>query len=117
MTEKKKDPWPPAQEALFNIVRAWVKEENAEDQQRSAEECLAIMREVNETEGAPFIFIAELARVLAETIARHLADLNGEFPSRAEVMQEIDTMEMEYREECVLAEWDAESEDDPATPI
>lgn len=113
----KKDPWPSAQEALFNIVRAWVKEENADDQQKAAGECLEIMREVNETEGAPFIFVAELARVLAETIARHLADLNEKIPSRAEVMDEIDVMELEYREECVLAEWEAESEDDPATPI
>lgn len=105
-----KDPWPVAQEALFNIVRAWVKEENADDQQKSAEECLEIMREVNETEGAPFIFVAELARVLAETVARHLADLNGEIPSREQVMEEIDTMEMEWIEELVLAD----NEDDPA---
>jgi hypothetical protein len=111
MTGKKKDPWPPAQKALFNIVRAWVKEENEGDQEKSAEECLAVMREVNLTEGAPFIFVAELARVLAETIARHLADLNGALPSRAEVMEEIDTMEMEYIEELVLAE----NENDPAT--
>lgn len=106
----KKDPWPSAQEALFNIVRAWVREENEGDQQKAAEECLEIMREVNLTEGAPFIFVAELARVLAETIARHLADLNGELPSRADVMEEIDTMEMEYIEELVLAD----NEDDPA---
>ena len=105
-----KDPWPVAQEALFNIVRAWVKEENSDDQQKSAEECLEIMREVNLTEGAPFIFVAELARVLAETVARHLADLNGEIPSREQVMEEIDTMEMEWIEELVLAE----DEDDPA---
>jgi hypothetical protein len=109
---KRPDPWPPAQEALFNVVRAWVREENADDQQKSAEECLAIMQEVNQTEGAPFIFVAELARVLAETIARHLADLSGELPSREQVMEEIDVLELEYIEESVLAE----SEDDPATP-
>ena len=109
---EKPDPWPPAQEALFDVVRAWVKEENADDQQKTAEECLAIMKEVNRTEGAPFIFVCELARVLAEHIARHLADLNGVFPSREEVMEEIDVIEMEYREEAVLAEF--EDEDDPS---
>jgi hypothetical protein len=72
------------------------------------------MRQVNETEGAPFIFVAELGRVLAETIARHLADLNGALPSRSEVMEEIDVMECEYIEELVLSEME-QGEDDPAT--
>jgi len=113
--ETKPDPWPPAQEALFNVVRAWVKEENAGDQQKTAEECLKIMREVNQTEGAPFIFVCELARVLAENIARHLADLHGELPSREEVMNEIDVLEMEYIEESVLAEAEDESESEGTT--
>lgn len=102
----KPDPWAPAQEALFNVVRAWVKEENEGDQQKSAEECLKIMQDVNKTEGAPFIFVAELARVFAEHIARGLADLNGELPTRNEVMHEIDMLEFDYREESVLAEWE-----------
>lgn len=110
MVTEKPDPWGPAQEALFNVVRAWVKVENEGDTQKTAEECLAIMREVNETEGAPFIFVCELARVLAETIARHLADLNGELPSREQVMEEIDVLELEYIEESVLAEDESESE-------
>lgn len=104
------DPWPPAQEALFNVVRVWV---TNEDTQVAAEECFKIMREVNETPGAPFIFVAELARVLAETVARHLADLNGVFPSREEVMAELEIIEMEYIEESVLAE--IEDEDDETT--
>lgn len=104
------DPWPPAQEALFNVVRVWVREE---DTQKAAEECLKIMKEVNETPGAPFIFVAELARMLAETVARHLADLNEELPSREEIMAELDILEMEYIEESVLAEID--DEDDTAT--
>jgi hypothetical protein len=107
---EKPDPWPPAQEALFNVVRAWVKEENAQDQQKTAEECLKIMREVNETEGAPFIFVCEMARILAERIARHLADLSGELPSREEVMHEIDVLEWEYIEESVLAEEEDDAE-------
>lgn len=106
----KPDPWPPAQEALFNIVRAWVKEENADDQQKSAEECLGIMKEVNQTEGAPFIFVCELARVLAECISRYMAIGNdGELPTRAEVMEELDILELEYIEESVLAEADDDS--------
>lgn len=102
--EEKPNPWPPAQEALFNVVRAWVKEENADNQQKSAEECLKIMKEVNETEGAPFIFVCELARVLAECIGRYMAALNEELPARAEVMHEIDILELEYIEDSVLAE-------------
>jgi hypothetical protein len=108
--EEKKDPWGPAQEALFNVVRAWVKEENEGDPQKTAEECLKIMKEVNQTEGAPFIFVCELARVLAECIARHLADLHGELPSREEVMHEIDIMELEYIEESVISEQESDEE-------
>ena len=105
---KRRDPWAPAQEALFNVVRAWVKEENADDQQKSAEECLQIMQEVNETPGAPFIFVAELARVLAETVAKYMAALNEAMPSREEVMAELDVLECEYIEESVLAEFEEE---------
>lgn len=109
MVEKteKPDPWAPAQEALFNMVRAWVKEE---DQAIVAQECLHIMEEVNETEGAPFIFVAEMARVLAIFIARYMAALNEKIPEREEIMQEIDILELEYIEEFVLAE-DEDGED------
>jgi hypothetical protein len=107
---EKPDPWAPAQEALFNVVRAWVKEENEGDPQKTAQECLAIMREVNQTEGAPFIFVAELARVLAECVARYMTALNDELPTREEVMREIDVIEMEYIEENVLAEDESETE-------
>jgi hypothetical protein len=82
-----------------------------DDTQQAAEKCLGVMKEVNETPGAPFIFVAELARVLAETIARHLADLHGELPSREQVMEEIDVLECEYIEESVLAEFEAAKED------
>lgn len=108
--QEKPDPWLLAREALFNVVRAWVKEENATDQQKTAQECLEIMKHINQTEGASFIFVCEMARVLAESIARHLADLNGELPSREEVMDEIDVLEMEYIEETVLAEVEDEDE-------
>lgn len=97
----KADPWAPAQEALFNMIRAWVKEE---DQEIVARECLRIMEEVNETEGAPFIFVAEMARVLAMFVARYMAALNEKMPSREEIMAEIDILELEYVEEFVLAE-------------
>lgn len=99
----KPDPWAPAQEALFNMVRAWVKDE---DQEIVARECLRIMEEVNETEGAPFIFVAELARILAIFIARYMAALNEKIPEREEIMAEIDILELEYIEEFVLAEDD-----------
>lgn len=107
---EKPDPWPPAQEALFNMIRAWVKEE---DQEKVAEECLQIMEEVNKTEGAPFIFVAEMARVLAMFVARSMAALNEKMPSREEIMQEIDILELEYIEEFVLAE----SEDGEDTSV
>jgi hypothetical protein len=107
---EKTDPWAPAQEALFNIVRAWVK---GEDPDKIAQECLAIMKEVNETEGAPFIFVCEMARVLATFIARYMAALNEEVPSREEIMAELDILEMEYIEEAVMAE----NEDDPPAPV
>lgn len=111
MTDEKPevDPWPIAQEALFNVARAWVKHEDA---QGAADECLEIMKEVNETTGAPFIFVAELARVLTETIAKYMAALNEVMPSREDVLAELDILEMEYIEESVLAE--VEDEDDPA---
>lgn len=102
--KKKDDPWAPAQEALFNMVRAWASEENEDDQEAVARRCLEIMEEVNETEGAPFIFVAEMARVLAIFIARYMAALNEKIPSREELMTEIDILELEYIEEFVLAE-------------
>lgn len=104
------DPWPPAQEALFNVVRAWVKHE---DTQEAADACLQIMKEVNETPGAPFIFVAELARVLAETVAKYMAALNEDLPTRDDVLAELDILECEYIEESVLAEMD--NEDDSPT--
>lgn len=98
------DPWTPAQEALFDIVRAWVSEEYASDPQLVAQECLKIMKGVNETEGAPFIFVCEMARMLATFIARYMAALNEAIPTRAEIMREIDVLELDYIEESVLAE-------------
>jgi hypothetical protein len=109
---EKPDPWPHAQEALFNIVRAWVREENAEDNQLAAQECLIIMREVNQTEGAPFIFVAELARLLAQCIAKYMAALNEEIPSREDVMAEIDTLELDYIEEQVVLEMEDDEDDE-----
>jgi hypothetical protein len=111
MVDKEKaDPWAPAQEALFNMVRAWATEEHEDDQEAVARECLRIMEEVNETEGAPFIFICEMARILAIFIARYMAALNEKIPSREELMTEIDILELEYIEEFVLAE-DEDGED------
>ena len=69
------------------------------------------MQEVNETPGAPFIFVAELARVLAETVAKYMAALNEELPSREEIIAELDILELEYIEESVLAE--SENASDP----
>lgn len=109
MTEKA-DPWAPAQEALFNIIRAWVKEEDAD---KVAQECLTIMQDVNKTEGAPFIFVCEMARVLATFIARYLTVINEEIPTREEIMAELDILELEYIEESVMAE----NEDDPPAPV
>lgn len=109
MTEKT-DPWPPAQEALFNIIRAWVKEEDAD---KVAQECLTIMQDVNKTEGAPFIFVCEMARVLATFIARYMAALNEQIPTREEIMAELDILELEYIEESVIAE----NEDDPPASV
>jgi hypothetical protein len=107
----KPDPWAPAQEALFNMVRAWAAEEHADDQEAVARECLAIMEEVNETEGAPFIFVCEMARILAIFIARYMAALNEKIPSREELMTEIDILELEYIEEFVLAEDEDDGDD------
>ena len=45
-----------------------------------------IMEEVNETEGAPFIFVCEMARILAIFIARYMAALNEKIPDREEIM-------------------------------
>jgi hypothetical protein len=109
--KKKDDPWAPAQEALFNMVRAWANEENADDQEAVARQCLQIMEEVNETEGAPFIFVCEMARILAIFIARYMAALNEKIPSRDELMVEIDILELEYIEEFVLAEDEDDGED------
>lgn len=100
----KPDPWAPAQEALWDIVRAWVDEKYADDPQQIAERCLQIMKDVNDTEGAPFIFVCELARMMAVMVAKYLAIGEDELPSREEVMEEIDTLELEYIEEAVLAE-------------
>jgi hypothetical protein len=88
------------------MVRAWVTEEHKDDHEAIARECLRIMEEVNETEGAPFIFVCELARMLAVFIMRYMAALNEKIPEREEIMQEIDVLEWEYIEEYVLAEMD-----------
>jgi hypothetical protein len=109
---EKADPWSPAQEALFNMVRAWVTTEHKGDHEAIARECLRIMQEVNETEGAPFIFVCEMARMLAVFIMRYMAALNEKIPEREEIMQEIDVLELEYIEEYVLAE----EEDDGENP-
>lgn len=106
------DPWPAAQEALFDIIRAWVKEEFASDPQLVANECLRIMKDVNQTEGAPFIFVCEMARILATFVARYMAALNEEIPTREEIMHEIDILELEYIEESVMAEEEEDEEDD-----
>lgn len=102
--QEETDPWPAAQEALFDIIRAWVKEDLAGDPDQVAKECLKIMKDVNKTEGAPFIFVCEMARILATFIARYMAALNEEIPTREEIMHEIDILEMEYIEESVMAE-------------
>jgi hypothetical protein len=104
MVEPTVDPWPPAQEALFNIVRAWVNEFPDVDQEKVASECLEIMENVNETRGAPFIFVCELARVLATVLAKYLCACNDTFPTAEQMLAEIDVLEMEYIEEFVVAE-------------
>lgn len=98
------DPWSPAQEALFNIVRAWVNEFPDVDQEKVAAECLEIMESVNKTKGAPFIFVCELARVLATVLAKYLCVANEAFPNAEQMLAEIDVLEMEYIEEFVVAE-------------
>lgn len=102
--DDKPDPWPPAQEALFNIVRAWVDEFPEVNQEKVATECLAIMEQVNKTKGAPFIFVCELARMLATVLAKYLCVCNEEFPDAEQMLQEIEILELEYIEEFVVAE-------------
>lgn len=102
--------WDSAQKALFDIVRAWVKTENEDSYDAVAHECLHIMEEVNETTGAPFIFVCELARMLAVFIARYMAALNEEIPTREEIMRELDVLEMDYVEEFVMAEMEQDEE-------
>jgi hypothetical protein len=102
-----------AREGMFNIMRAWVshKLESEDDFEKVAYECLAIMKEVNQTPGAAFIFVAELARVCVEIIAQYMSALNEELPSREDLMNEISVLECEYIEESVLAEWEDEHKD------
>ena|SRR5277367_4044625 len=102
--EEREDPWPSAQEALFNIVRAWVDEFPEVDQEKVAEQCLQMMEEVNKTKGAPFIFVCELARMLATVLAKYLCVCNDVFPDAEQMLQEIDILELEYIEEFVVAE-------------
>jgi hypothetical protein len=104
------DPWEPAQEALFNIIRVWVQEFPEADQEKIASECLEIMEKVNQTRGAPFIFVCELARMLATVLAKYLCVCNDEFPDAEQMLAEIDILEMEYIEEFVVAE--SESDND-----
>lgn len=105
------DPWPVAQEAVFNMVRAWV-DPQYKDAMVIAERCLEIMQDVNKTEGAPYIFVCELARVLAVLIARDLEHADGSLPSREEVMEEISLLELDYIEESVLADLEPDDEED-----
>ena len=95
-----------AREGMFNIMRAWVSRElNEEDDfEKVAYECLHIMQEVNKTPGASFIFVAELARVCVEIIAKYMSGLNEEVPDREDLLKEIDLLELEYIEESVLAD-------------
>ena len=108
MVTEKPDPWPRAQEALFDVVRAWVREEDPQD---AAEQSMDILKEINDTPGVPFVFVCEMARVLAETVAKYMTALNEDLPTRNELLREIDILEMEYLEELVLSEQD---ENDPA---
>ena len=107
MSNEPVDPWPPAQEGLFNIVRAWAREE---DPEKVAQECLDIMKNLNTVEGAPFIFVCELARMFAEVVAKYMSALNEELPTREQLLAELDTLEMEYIEDNVLAEFEDEND-------
>lgn len=108
-TEEKTDPWPVAQEAVFNMIRAWVDPQYG-DARGIAQRCLDIVLEVNETEGAPFIFVCETARVFALYIARYITEDEEALPSREQILAEIDLLEWEYIEEAVLAESEEETD-------
>lgn len=105
MTETQEiNPWPAAQEGVFGVIRAWAHEERDCDPEASVEEIANIMTELNKTEGAPFVFVCELGRMTAMLIARYMTALNEEVPTRAQIMAELDVLEMEYIEETVMAE-------------
>jgi len=102
--EPKVDPWPAAQEALFAIIRAWVREFPDVDQETVAQECLEIMEKVNEVPGAPFIFVCELARMIVNVLVKYLCVCTDKFPDAGEMLAEIQDLELEWIEEFVVAE-------------
>jgi hypothetical protein len=101
---EKEDPWPSAQEALFSVIRCLAREFPDGDRERVAGECLEIMMKVNETKGAPFIFVCELARTVVTVLAKYLCVCDDEFPDVGRMLAEIENLELEYIEEFVVAE-------------
>jgi hypothetical protein len=102
--ESEIDPWPVAQEALFEIMRVWTTGFPEVDQQKIAGECFRIMSGVNETPGAPFVFVCELARMIVNVLAKYLCVCLDKFPDVGEMLAEIQDLELEYIEEFVVAE-------------
>jgi hypothetical protein len=107
MAENKTDPWPPAQKALFDIIRVWVAGFPEPDQEKAAAGCLEIMEKVNEVKGAPFVFVCELARMVVDVLARYLCACADEFPTAEEMLTEIGMLQLDYLEEFTEAEDDS----------
>ena len=100
------DPWLVAQEALFEIIRVWTSGFPEVDQRKISGECFRIMSGVNDTPGAPFVFVCELARMVVNVLAKYLCVCLDKFPGVEEMLAEIQDLELEYIEEFVVAETD-----------
>jgi hypothetical protein len=104
--EAETDPQAVAREALFSIIRVWVSDFPDVDQEKVTEECLAIMTRTNQTPGAPFVFVCELARMVVNVLTKYLCACTDKFPDVEEMLAEIQDLELEYIEEFVVAESD-----------
>jgi hypothetical protein len=102
--ESEIDPQTAAQDALFSIIRVWAADFPEVDQEKITGRCLEIMSRANEVPGASFVFVCELARMVVGVITRYLCVCYDRFPDAGEVLAEIESLELDYIEELVVAE-------------
>lgn len=105
--ERGAEPWPVAREELFGAARAWAREDAGEDAEISVAACAEIAERLNRVPGAHFAYFCENGRMTAIVVARYMALRMGRMPTRAELMGELELLELEFIEEDVVAQVEA----------